>query len=180
MPIKHLLAAIALIAADQITKFWLVSVMAGRDCTFINGLPELCRPIGILPLFDLVMVWNTGVSFGMFSNGGSAVLLGLINLAVATALLVWLLRAKGRLLRIALTMVIAGAAGNAIDRFIHGAVADFFDVHLEGGAGRWAIETFGTNHWPAFNVADMAISVGVVLLLFDSLFGGSDRSKRTP
>ncbi len=180
MPLTNFMAAIVLIAADQISKIWLISVMEGRECTIVNGLPELCRPIEITSFFNVVMVWNTGVSFGLFSDAGARVVLGLVNIAVAAALCVWLWRARGRVLRTGLTLVIGGAVGNAIDRFAYGAVADFFDVHVEGGAARWAIETFGSNHWPAFNIADMAISAGVVLLLFDSLFVASDRSKRAP
>lgn len=180
MPLRPFLIALVLIAVDQLSKIWLISVMEGRDCTIVDGLPQSCRSIEILSFFNLVMVWNTGVSFGMFSESGAPLILGLINLAVAAALAVWLARAEGRALRAGLTLVIAGAVGNAIDRFAYGAVADFFDVHLSGAAARWAIDTFGTNHWPAFNVADMAISVGVILLLFDSLFARGDRSKRAP
>jgi signal peptidase II len=104
-------------------------------------------------------VFNRGVSFGMF---GAAphwmpwLLLGFAA-AVAGGLGFWLMRARNRWLGAGLGLVIGGAIGNAIDRVRLGAVVDFLDVHAAG------------YHWPAFNVADSAITVGVLLLLFDSL-----------
>jgi len=163
-----ILLIIATLVADQLSKLWLIDVMAVRDCVLRDGLPVACAPVALLANFDLVMVWNRGVSFGLFSQNsdtGPFILAGL-SVAVSVFLSVWLSRAASRLLHVALPLVIGGALGNALDRLVYGAVADFFDFHV------------GTWHWPAFNVADMAISIGVGLLILDSLFGARDRSKR--
>ncbi|WP_416898107.1 MAG: signal peptidase II [Minwuia sp.] len=182
MPFWPFILAACIVAADQISKHLLVGVMSERGCQILAGLPYGCQPIELLSFFNLVMVWNTGVSFGLFSDGGesSKYLLGVINLAVAAALCVWLVRMKsgGALLRLSLALVAGGAVGNAIDRFVWGAVADFFDVYLSGGAGVWALENLGSSHWPAFNIADVAISLGVIGLILDSLFGGREGTKR--
>jgi len=153
-----LFLALAVIALDQASKAWLIGFMADRA----NATLE------ILPFFNLVMVWNSGVSFGLFSGDPEETrwILAVVNLVVAGGLAVWLARAPEPRIRFALALVIGGAVGNAIDRVAYGAVADFFDLHL------------ATWHWPAFNVADMGITFGVIGLLLDSLFGSSEPSKR--
>lgn len=117
------------------------------------------RVIPVLPFFNLVLVWNPGVSFGMFGDGSIGAW-GLVLLAagIVAALLWWLRKADTTLSIVSLGLVIGGAIGNVIDRLIHGAVVDFLDLHVAG----W--------HWPAFNIADSAITIGVVLLLAESLF----------
>lgn len=177
-----LIAVVAfLILVDQASKRLLLGVMEVRNCQMIDGLPFFCDPVHLTSFFNLVMVWNRGVSFGMFSDSdwSGPVLLGAINLFVAAGLMIWMLRTNGNLLRISLALVIAGAVGNAIDRFVWGAVADFFDVYASGGLGDWLIGVVGTSHWPAFNVADIAISVGVIGLIADSLFGGRESTRKT-
>ncbi len=116
-------------------------------------------PIAVTDFFNLVMVWNRGISFGLLAEtpGASRWLLIGLALAIAGALTVWLARAADRFLILPLGLVIGGAVGNVIDRVLYGAVADFFDFHLLG------------YHFWAFNVADSAISVGIALLLLDSL-----------
>ena len=111
------------------------------------------------PFFNLVLVWNRGVSFGMFNSGGAFApwLLSGLALAVVVGLLVWLKRSDQLLTGLGLGLVIGGAFGNLIDRIRFGAVVDFLDFHLAG----W--------HWPAFNLADAAICVGAVLMLADGL-----------
>ena len=126
------------------------------------------EPFGveILPFFNLVLVWNRGISFGMFGGGALPPwLLGAIAVAVILALVIWLRRVETRLLAATIGLVIGGAAGNVIDRFRFGAVADFLDLH------------WGDYHWPAFNLADAAITVGVVILLIDALLIGNERHK---
>lgn len=176
-----LVLSTVLIALDQVSKHLLVGVMEQRNCRLIDGLPHLCDPVEITGFFNLVMVWNRGVSFGMFagSDWSGPAVLGVINLVVAAGLTVWMVRARGNLLRFSLALVIAGAVGNAVDRFVWGAVADFFDVYASGGFGEWLIGAVGTSHWPAFNIADIAISVGVIGLIADSLFGGREGTKKT-
>jgi signal peptidase II len=117
-------------------------------------------PVEVTPFFDLVLVWNRGVSFGMLTGGGGVPPWALVALAGAIGLflLAWLWRETRAPARLALWLVIAGAVGNVVDRLRFGAVVDFLDFHVNG------------YHWPAFNVADSAIVVGAGLLLLDSLF----------
>ena len=138
-----------MLVADQASKALLLDLLAA------NGF----RGIELTGFLNLVMVWNEGVSFGLLGGGAEAmrwVLTGLA-LVISGALAVWLGRTEARLQALAIGLVIGGALGNAIDRVVHGAVADFFDFHVAG----WS--------WPAFNVADSAITVGVGLLLLDAL-----------
>ena len=123
------------------------------------------HPVEVTQFFNLVMTWNRGVSFGLFSDYGDLMRWLLFGFAVAVsiALAVWMIRATTLFLTVALALIIGGALGNAIDRIAHGAVADFFDFHVAG----W--------HFWAFNVADSAISIGVVLLLWDAFFGTGRR-----
>jgi signal peptidase II len=133
------------VVLDQLTK-WAI-------------LTSLDRTIALTPFFNLVVVWNRGVSFGMFDSSGRLgpwVLSGLA-LAVVVLLLGWLRRVDHPLTAVGLGLIIGGATGNVIDRVRFGAVIDFLDFHALG----W--------HWPAFNVADSAIFFGAVLLLVDGL-----------
>ena len=117
--------------------------------------------------FNLVMAWNRGISFSLFRSdwaAGPYVWAGLA-VAVAIALGWWLGRVRHMLTAVALGLVIGGALGNAIDRLRLGAVADFLDFHWQG----W--------HWPAFNLADSAISVGIVLLVAPGLFAAREGVK---
>ncbi len=107
--------------------------------------------------FNLVHVRNAGVSFGLMPGLGPWVLSG-FALAVTAVLVAWLIRAESRPIAAALGLTIGGAVGNVIDRVLFGAVFDFLDFHAFG------------YHWPAFNLADSAITVGVAGLLIDALF----------
>ncbi len=143
------IAAITLIL-DQPSKWILLYVVDMPN----RGLVEVTE------FFNLRMVWNRGVSFGMFSattDAGRYALIGFALLVVGV-LLVWLFRTHSRLLGTAIGLVIGGAIGNVVDRVFYGAVADFLDFHAFG------------YHFYTFNVADTAISMGVMLLIFDSLF----------
>ena len=133
---------------DRVSKWWLLDQ---RD------MPSRIH-IELTSFFNLVMVWNRGISFGLFSEDGSGHkwLLSAISLAIVGVLLFWLQRASNRLSAVAFGLIIGGAVGNVYDRISYGAVADFFDVHLGG------------YHWPAFNIADSAITVGVVLILLEA------------
>jgi signal peptidase II len=141
-----LLAAGTILILDQLTKWF-----------FRNVVLDGTRFIEITPFFNLVEVWNRGVSFGLFASDSSwtPILLSALAIAISVVLIVWLKRAETRLLALALGIVIGGAIGNVIDRVIWGHVYDFLDFHIAG------------YHWPAFNVADSAISIGVVLILID-------------
>jgi signal peptidase II len=152
-----------IIVADQFTK-WLIMV-------------EVMNPPRVIPVIslgnvgiNLVMAWNTGVSFSMLRDTGPWLLSGLA-VAVSIGLVIWLMRLTARLPGYAVGLIIGGALGNVIDRLRFGAVFDFIDFYVGAGPDTW--------HWPAFNLADSAITVGVVLLLFDALFQSSDKSKNS-
>jgi signal peptidase II len=164
--------AAAVIVCDQLTKWWafeLVLRKTGAALTFPQWIgatmadidPAAYGVLPLLPFFNLVTVWNQGVSFGMFSSGAAqtVLMLSAVAFTVSAALLAWLWRAENRLIATALGCIIGGALGNVIDRLRFGAVADFLDFF----AGQW--------HWPAFNLADSAIFIGAALLMFDALFG---------
>lgn len=121
--------------------------------------------VEVLPFFNLSMVWNEGISFGMFHGSGIWILVGLA-LIITAVFSVWLTRATGWLQAVSLAMVIGGAVGNVIDRLRFGAVADFFDFHVAG----W--------HYPAFNIADCGITVGIALLVIDGVFLEPRRNKQ--
>jgi signal peptidase II len=123
-------------------------------------------PTAVTPFFNLVVVWNRGVSFGMLDSLGALMpwLLSGLALAVVAALIFWLRRVKHSLAGVALGLIIGGALGNVIDRIRFGAVVDFLDFHAYG------------YHWPAFNVADSAICVGAALLLVDGLLASRRQS----
>ncbi len=152
------LAAALALALDQLSKLAL-----------INLLSEHPDGIAVLPVFNLVMVWNRGVSFGLFNSPSTQgwIFIGLALVMVAV-LAVWMARVSGSWIAMPLGFIIGGALGNALDRFRLGAVADFFDFHLDS----W--------HFAAFNVADSAICIGVGLLLLDALFTGRESAKEEP
>ncbi len=139
---------------DQIHKYWMLHVF---------GI-EARQPVTLAPFLDVVMSWNHGVSYSLFpahEAAGRALLLAGQGVIVA-GLLWWMWRAQSRLTAIALGLVVGGALGNAIDRLARGAVADFFYLHTTLPVGPLA------NY--VFNVADVAITAGVALLLFESFF----------
>ena len=142
--------ALVVIVLDQIGKVWVLDVVRLQDT----------GPIHLLPVFQLTMVWNPGVSFGLLradSPSGRWILVVFATVVVA-ALAWWARRLQRGLTAVALGLIMGGAVGNnLIDRVRFGAVADFLDFH--GLFFPWV-----------FNVADSAISIGVALLLFDSFF----------
>ena len=146
--------AALIVVLDQAVKWWILERVM---------MPP--RLIPLTPFFNLVMTWNRGVSFGLFNNDSpyNALILSLVALAICGVLAVWLLRARKPVLVYGLGMVIGGAVGNLIDRIRFGAVADFLDFHLWG------------YHWPAFNVADSAITIGVAVLIAESVFGTAEQ-----
>lgn len=151
--------AILVVVLDQGSKY---AVLSMADVSSIEQIPPGYLFAEVIPgLFNLTMVRNTGVSFGLFGGGEARWVLSLFSLLVAGALAWWALKADRRLLISAIGLVIGGAIGNAIDRIQYGYVVDFLDFS-------------GTGVFPwVFNIADSAISVGVVLLILDSFV--SDR-----
>jgi len=141
---------------DQAAKFWLVDIfdLASRGA------------VAVAPFFDLVLTWNTGISYGLLQQQGAAGQWALLafKAVVVVFLWVWLARASSRLTAAALGLIIGGAVGNAIDRLHWPGVMDSVLFHIETAG--WSFR------WYVFNLADVAIVAGVVGLLYDSLRGG--------
>ncbi len=143
-----LFIAILVIVCDQWSKWWVFGLLSTEP-----GLK-----IEVTSFFNLVMVWNKGISFGLFGQTGYGhIIFSLTSLVIVCVLLGWLWKAGNNWLIVALGLVIGGAVGNIIDRMRFKAVADFLDFHV----GNW--------HWPAFNIADSAICIGVALLCVEGL-----------
>lgn len=158
---------VTLLVADQISKWFMLEHIFRpalglgdpmRLADWLQNAPERLPDISItiLPFFNLTMVWNFGISFGLMSGAGMALLIATV--AITSFFIIWMMRATNKVEITALAMIIAGAIGNIADRLRFEAVADFLDFHA-----------FGT-HFPAFNVADASISLGVALLVLHSLF----------
>jgi signal peptidase II len=140
--------AIVVVLLDQISKAWIISGLQ---------LQEIGRVPVIRPILNFSWVENTGVSFGLFSGGEARWGLSIFSILVSIALGWWALKSQRRLLISAIGLVMGGAIGNAIDRVRFGYVVDFIDFS-------------GTGVFPwVFNVADSAITIGVVLLILDTL-----------
>ncbi len=126
----------------------------------IAGSMQLYESIEIMPFFKLTYVHNTGAAFSFLSEAGGwqRWFFAGLALVIGAVIAVWLARLKKHetLLAVALALVLGGAAGNLIDRLAYGYVIDFLDVYYES----W--------HWPAFNIADSAITLGVILMLLES------------
>lgn len=147
LAVCYALAAIVTIA-DQLHKWYMLDVMKIVE----NG------PVKVFSFFNLVMVWNPGISFGMFrDNSHTAYIFSVLAALIIAVLSAWLYRTSSRLMIIAIGIVIGGAIGNVIDRLRFGAVADFFDFHVMG------------YHWPAFNIADAMVFTGALLLCIESV-----------
>jgi signal peptidase II len=144
-----LLTAALILAADQVSKWY---VLNGID------LPLRGR-VRVLPVLDLTMVWNRGVTFGMLNGLGawSGPVIAAVALVIVVALILWLRRTDSLLAAVAIGAVAGGAVGNVMDRLRHGAVVDFIYAHI----GNWAFNY-------VFNIADAAIVCGVIALVFDS------------
>lgn len=126
----------------------------------IDSSMTLYQSIPILPFFKLTYVHNTGAAFSFLSEAGGwqRWFFAGLALAISCGIAVWLARLKQHetLLAVALSLVLGGAIGNLIDRLAYGYVIDFLDVYYQ------------TWHWPAFNIADSAITLGVILMLLES------------
>ena len=135
-------AAIAVLITDQLTKIAVVSYL--EDGSQV-----------IAPFFNIIFVKNKGVTFGLFNSIASPSLL-IVAAIVASAILIVFAKHQAPYYRLPTSLIIAGALGNIIDRILYGAVIDFLDFHLYG------------YHWPAFNIADSAIVIGVMTLFIIS------------
>jgi signal peptidase II len=162
------LFAFVILFLDQLSK-WAITEIFLRPAldestppvpgflTWLAHAPEKLPPVAlpVLPFFDLVMVWNKGITFGMFNHETDygPMILAALALAISLFFFFWLFRTKSPIQGLGIAMVIGGALGNTVDRLRFGAVIDFLDFHALG----W--------HWPAFNLADSCIVVGIALLI---------------
>lgn len=143
-PLGFALAALSF-GFDQSIKWYLLNVVKMEER----------QQIVLTPFFDLVMAWNRGVSYGLLTTHTQSLLV-IITILISLVLWMWACRTSRPLTAAALGLVIGGALSNALDRLVHGAVADFFLLHWQA----W--------NWYVFNPADMAIVAGVGLLLYES------------
>lgn len=150
------IATLLALAIDQAHKYWTIEIYRLAE----RGTVE------ITSFFDLKMIWNRGISYGLFeqdSAAGRYALIAISLIAVALILL-WAAHSANRLTAISLGLIAGGALGNIVDRIIHGAVADFFAFHFAGYS------------WYIFNIADVAIGAGVAGLLLDWLLSKPEKT----
>ena len=147
------LIPIVIILLDQLTKILV-----------LNNITEH-TVVAVMPYFNLLLTFNKGVSFSLLTSDSdyAPYLLSAFAVGVSICLLYWLKKEKDKLSRIGLALILGGAIGNVIDRIRFGGVVDFLDFYI------------GEYHWPAFNVADSTICIGVVLILIRSVFGGKKK-----
>ncbi|MEE2745788.1 MAG: signal peptidase II [Pseudomonadota bacterium] len=144
-----IVAAFLVLLMDQISKWWI--------------LLKIMQPPQVIPVtsfFNIVITWNQGISFGMFSDQGDAGtwIFSSLALIIIAGLVIWMRKQERKLISISLGLIIGGALGNVLDRINHNGVLDFLDFYV------------GTIHWPAFNVADTFISLGAIIIVVDSVF----------
>lgn len=155
-----LVLAASIFIFDQLSKYWVVQVFwPTKNCNHLDYYESRHCFFEVMPFFDLRMVWNRGISYGLFqqdSDFGRYLLIGFTCCAII-GFLIWLMRVDRMLLALSLGLVIGGAAGNLVDRLVYQAVADFVSLHA-----------FGFN-WYIFNLADMAIVVGAAGLGYELL-----------
>jgi signal peptidase II len=153
-PAAWLWLSLAVIGLDQVTKF------------LVTRFVELFERVEVLPVLDFTLLHNTGAAFSMLAgaSGWQRPFFIALGVAVSAMLVVWIWRAPrgDKLLPVALALILGGAIGNVIDRVIYGYVVDFIHVH------------WGAAYFPAFNIADSAITIGAALLILDAF-----REKRT-
>jgi signal peptidase II len=173
-----LLLAAAVFVADQVSK-WYVLGPLGLSPPGCRELETGCVFINLGPLVDLQMVWNRGISFGLFRADGELGRWVLVaaQLGIAGVFGWWLRTAERRITAVALGLVIGGALGNVIDRIRYGAVADFID--FSGPWFGWRIGDWPVGFGWVFNVADAAITVGAIVLAIDMIFFSEEPGKGT-
>ena len=151
-----LFVTLAIFLADQASKLWLLFVARLAE----NG------PFEVTPFMDIVLAWNRGVSYGLFQQDGDIGRWALVVISIVAAIWLWrwMWREPRTLTVVSLALIIGGALGNAVDRAVYGAVVDFVHLH------------YGDFGWYIFNVADVAIVVGVAGLLYESLPSRADKA----
>ena len=144
--LPNIFLILSIVALDQVTKL----AILGRDVVDIYPVME------ITSFLNLVLVQNKGISFGLFSRYEIGWLISILTICIVVVLFIWMRKLERAILALPFSLIIGGAIGNLIDRLNYGFVVDFIDFHFFG----W--------HWPAFNIADSAITVGVIFLLIAS------------
>jgi signal peptidase II len=171
--LPYLALALGVFIVDQLSK-WAVMEHILRPALgeeygisrplllWLKSAPEILPyvQVPVLPFFNWVMVWNKGVSFGILNHDTDygPLFLSVLALVIVIAFTIWLFRNRNVFQCVAIALVIGGAIGNVMDRIRFGAVVDFLDFHAFG----W--------HWPAFNVSDSCICIGVFLLIIHTFF----------
>jgi len=154
--LKWLGLSLLAVLLDQLSKLWVAHDM------------QLYQSINVMPYVNLTYVHNTGAAFSFLSEAGGwqRWFFAALAMVISTVIAVWLSRLKDHetLMAVSLSLVLGGAIGNLIDRLAYGYVIDFLDIYVQS----W--------HWPAFNVADSAITLGVVLMLLESFGVGKAKS----
>jgi signal peptidase II len=152
--VKWLGVGVLVIALDQLSKFWISSHFVYAESYAVTNF------------FNLLLIHNSGASFGMLNDAGGWQRWLFSGIAVAASVwILWLLRKhqQEKLFCIALALILGGALGNLIDRLMYGYVVDFLDFHWD------------EHHFAAFNIADSAINIGAVLLLWDSFMKKAEK-----
>jgi signal peptidase II len=146
--------AVLVLVLDQLSKYAVLQAL------------DYGQSVRVTDFFNLVLTYNRGVAFGLLASDywWKPYFLATVSLLIVAGLLIWLRHQPGLWPRLSVGLIVGGAVGNVIDRFGQPGVVDFLDFHVAG------------YHWPAFNVADSAIVVGVALLLLDGLFEPADRA----
>ncbi|NIC07636.1 signal peptidase II [Billgrantia bachuensis] len=157
-PLRWLWLAVAVVALDLATK------------ALMSSLLSYGQPVEVLPFFNLTLLHNTGAAFSFLAGhpGWQRWFFALVGIGACIGLTIWMSRLKAdeRFLGASLALVIGGALGNLYDRLMHGYVVDFLSFHVAG----W--------YYPAFNVADIGITLGAVGLIWESLFEGRKQARR--
>lgn len=157
--LKWLWLSLLVIVLDHLTKY-----MASTMLTYY-------KPLAVMPLFNLTLMHNTGAAFSFLSSasGWQRWFFAIIAIGVSIFLVIWLRRltTQEKVQAIALALILGGAIGNVIDRIWLGYVVDFLDFYYNN----W--------HFPAFNIADSAITIGAVLIIYDSFFGAASKASQT-
>ena len=154
--LKYLWLTVLVIILDQVTKY------------MASSLLMYAKPVAIMPLFNFTLLHNTGAAFSFLNEAGGwqRWLFTVIALGVSVFLVLWLKRltVQERLQAVSLALILGGALGNVIDRVRYGYVVDFLDFY------------YNKSHFPAFNIADSAITIGAILIIYDSLLGAGRRA----
>lgn len=156
--LKCLWLSVVVIVLDQLSKY-----MASQ-------LLHYYKPVAVMPLFNLTLMHNTGAAFSFLQHAGGwqRWLFSLIALGVSLFLVLWIRRLtiQEKLQAISLSLILGGALGNVIDRIRLGYVVDFLDFYYD----KW--------HFPAFNIADSAITIGAILIIYDSVLGAGKKASQ--